>query len=114
MLIESVIPLRVKLQTGDIRLLPGFPVEMPTAQAQQLLARAPGKVREALTDWLTAWRELASLTSGMTEGDSRLPLVMGELDRCDDAYLSGDWVAFRQAAARVRSAMEGRNVRAEP
>ena len=75
----------------------------------------PGIVA-ALTqgDWLAAWRELAALTSGLTAGDPRLPVVMGALKLCDDAYLRGNWIEFRHAAARVRSAMEGRRLRAEP
>ncbi|HKQ34020.1 MAG TPA: hypothetical protein VJT11_01815 [Nitrospiraceae bacterium] len=59
----------------------------------------------ATPDWLTAWRALATLTAGLTAQDPRLPLIMAELDRCDDAYLSGDWTAFHQAADRVRCAM---------
>jgi hypothetical protein len=56
-------------------------------------------------DWCASWRALAALTSGLTAQDPRLPVVMAELDRCDDAYLVGDWAAFHQAADRVRRAM---------
>ena len=105
MLIESVIPLTVKFSTGDIRLTPGVPVELPRAQATRLIIKANGKVREVTRDWSPTWRELAALTSGLTAGDPRL----AALNACDDAYLSGDWEAFRQAAALVRSAMAGRN-----
>ena len=107
MLIESTTPLTVKLPTGDIRLTPGVPVELPRAQAQRLLVKANGKVREATRGWLPTWRELATLTSGLTANDPRLPVVMAALNQCDDAYLSGDWVTFRQAAALVRSAVTG-------
>lgn len=105
MWIEATMPLTVKFSTGDIRLTPGIPVEIPTAQAQKLLVKAEGKVREAKRDWSLTWRELAALTFGLTAEDPRLPVVMAELNACDDAYLSGNWVAFRQAAARVRSAV---------
>jgi hypothetical protein len=64
-------------------------------------------------DWLAAWRGLATLTSGLTADDPRLPVVTAALNLCDDAYLRGNWVAFRHAAARVRRAMEGGTVRAE-
>lgn len=64
------------------------------------------------SDWLTAWREVAALTSGLTADDPRLPVVMAALNLWDDALQRGNWVAFRQTAARVRSAMEGRNHRA--
>lgn len=107
MLIESVTPLRVKLPTGDIRLTPGVPVEIPTAQARRLILKAQGKVREAKRDWSPSWQELAALTFGLTPDDPRLPVVMVALNACDDAYLSGDWTAFRLAAARVRNAVDG-------
>ena len=105
MLVESIIPLTVKLPSGDIRLTPGVPVELPRAQAQRLLVKANGKVRETTRDWSPTWRELAALTSGLTAEDSRLPVVMAALNACDNAYLNGNWEAFRQAAARVRSAV---------
>ena len=103
-------PLTVKLPSGDIRLTPGVAVEMPTAQAQRLLAKAPGKVRDA---WLAAWRELAALTYGITGDDPRFPGVMAALNTCDEAYLNGNWGAFRQSAAGVRLAVERGGLRAE-
>jgi hypothetical protein len=105
MLIEATTPLTVKFSTGDIRLTPGIPVEIPTAQARRLILKAQGKVRETTRDWTPPWRELAALSSGLTADDPRLPLVMAALNACDDAYLSGDWEAFCQAAARIRSAI---------
>jgi hypothetical protein len=56
-------------------------------------------------DWLTAWREVAELTSGLTADDPRFPKVMVELLAWDEALQRGNWVAFRQTAARVRSAV---------
>jgi hypothetical protein len=73
-------------------------------RALRLLTR-PIETGEAVTDWLTAWRELAALTSGLTAGDPRLPVVMDALNECDNGFLSGNWVAFRRAVARVRSAV---------
>lgn len=99
MLIESVTPLTVKLPTGDIRLIPGVPVEIPTAQAYRLIIKSNGKVREATRGWLPTWQELAELTYGLKADDPRL----AALNACDDAYLSGNWEAFCHAAARVRS-----------
>lgn len=101
MLIEAIIPLKVKLPTGDILLTPGVPVELPREQAYRLLVKANGKVREATRDWSPTWRELAALTSNLTANDPRLPA----LNACDDAYLSGDWEAFCHAAARIRNAV---------
>jgi hypothetical protein len=107
MLIEATTPLMVKFSTGDIRLTPGVPVEIPSAQAQRLIIKAQGKVREAKRDWSETWRELAVLTFGIATEDPRLPVVMAELNACDEAYLTGNWSAFRQAAARVRTAVIG-------
>ena len=104
MLIEATKPLLIRFSTGDIRLTPGTPVEIPTAQARRLLLKAKGKVREVPREWSPTWRELAALTSGLTADDHRLPVVMEALNACDEAYLNGDWEAFRDAAARVRSA----------
>ena len=106
MLVEASVPLIVKLPTGDIRLTPGVPVELPREQAHRLLVRAKGKVREVSRDWQPTWRELATLTSGLTANDPRLSGVLDALHACDDAYLSGNWVAFCQAAARIRSAVK--------
>ena len=95
MLIEATKPLTVKFSTGDIRLTPGVPVELPTAQARRLILKAQGKVREAKRDWSPIWRELATLTYGITADDPR----RAALNACDDAYLNGDWEAFCHAAA---------------
>lgn len=105
MLIEAMTPLTVKFSTGEIQLTPGIPVEIPTAQARRLILKAQGKVRETTRGWLPTWRELATLSSGLTANDPRFPKVMDALNECDNAYLNGDWPAFRQAAARVRSAV---------
>ena len=108
MLIEAMTPLTVKFSTGDIRLTPGVPVEIPTVQAQRLLAKAPGKVREVTRGWLPAWRELAALTAGLTADDPRLPVVMAALNVCDDAYLAGNWGGFQEAAEQVKQLVKGR------
>ena len=71
-------------------------------------------VPQAKKDWCPTWRELAALTSGLTVEDPRLLVVMAALNACDNAYRSGDWNVFRQAAVRVRSTMEGRKLRAAP
>ena len=105
MLIEAMTPLTVKFSTGDIRLTPGVPVEVPTAQARRLILKAQGKVREAKRDWSPTWRELATLTSGLTADDPRLSVVMTALNACDDAYLSGDWEKFQRNATQLRKIM---------
>ena len=113
MLIEATTPLTVRSPTGDIRLTPGVPVDMPTAQARQLLLKAHGRVRESTRNWSLTWHELAALTFGLTPDDPRLPIVMAALNQCDEAYLNGHWVAFCHAAEQVRRAMAGKNPHAQ-
>ena len=105
MLIEAMKPLTVRFSTGDIRLTPGTPVEIPTAQARKILLKAGGKVREVPRDWSPTWREIAALTSGLTATDRRLPEVMAALTACDDAYLNNDWTAFCGAVKQIRDVM---------
>ena len=52
--------------------------------------------------WLKAWRELATLTQGITQGDPRLEPVMKALDACDMAFLMDDWSGFQRASLTVR------------
>lgn len=47
MWIETSTPLTIRRRSGDVRLLPGQPVDFPEAEALKLLAKAQGKVREA-------------------------------------------------------------------
>jgi hypothetical protein len=108
LLIESVKPLKVKLPTGEVHLIPGVPVELPMEQAQRLLAKAHGKVRmvpQTKPAWFQAWRELADLTYGITGDDPRFPVVINILDECDNAFLRGDGFAFERAAEQVRAAV---------
>lgn len=105
MLIEATIPLTVKFSTGDIRLTAGMPVEIPTAQAYRLIIKAQGKVQEAERDWSPTWRELATLSSGLTADDPRLRVVMDALNECENGYLDGNWEAFRLAAEGLRRAV---------
>ena len=108
MLIEAMTLLTVKFSTGDILLTPGVPVEIPTAQARRLILKAQGKVREAKRDWSPSWRELATLSSGLTANDPRLPKVMAALNACDDAYLAGNWGGFQEAAEQIKQLVKGR------
>ena len=56
--------------------------------------------------WLAEWRTLAYLTNGIRADDLRFQPVMVTLEQCDMAFLSNDWLAFRQAAQQVREAVE--------
>jgi hypothetical protein len=57
--------------------------------------------------WLTAWREIAALTVGITQDDHRFALIVKALDSCDEAYLAGEWSRFQQAAEQVKSLVAG-------
>ncbi len=72
--------------------------------ARQALA---DKVRQqpAKPDWLAAWRELATLTAGITKEDSRQKPVLGALEACDTAYLANDWPGFQRAVQQVKAAL---------
>ncbi len=59
-------------------------------------------------EWLMSWRELATLTSGITQDDPRLQPIMEALNACDTAYIANDWAAFQQAGLTVRQRVEGR------
>lgn len=58
--------------------------------------------------WLTAWRELAQVTYGVTDTDPRLTNVLAGLDRCDAAFVRDDWAAFQLAAQEVKKTVAGR------
>ncbi len=61
--------------------------------------------------WLVAWRELATITDGITKDDPRFQSVMAALDVCDEAYLAGDWVAFEGRVKVVRELVAKHGVR---
>ncbi len=102
MLVESKKPLTVILPGGEIHLEPGKPRDLSEDQALKLLARAKGKVRVAGQEWLAEWRALAELTSGITADDPRLQPILAALKACDQAFLAGDYLGFRQASLRVK------------
>ena len=90
---------------------PGQAKEFTEEDGLKLLVKARGKVRliqHQPPDWLYEWRCLAAMTSGLMQGDARLHPVMTALDACDDAFLAGDYSAFRQAAVHVEEAMKPR------
>ena len=78
----------------------------PAAPAPQRVVMTLGTVPDTATNWLTAWRELAALTDGITPEDPRFAGVMAALHQCDAAYRDGNGAAFRQAATRARSVVE--------
>jgi hypothetical protein len=107
LLIEALVPLTVKLPSGErVELRPGVPTVLPGEYGQKLLTKAPGKVRHVQPDWLKAWRELCEMTLGITPEDPRLKPVLDALNRCDEAFAQGDWVKFQGFAEEVRQAVK--------
>jgi hypothetical protein len=45
LLVETSQPLTIRRSSGDLRLVPGQPVDLPDEQALKLIAKAKGKVR---------------------------------------------------------------------
>lgn len=108
MLIEALVPIRVKLPSGGrVDLRPGIPIELPYPYGQKLLTKAPGKVVAFKPDWLGAWRQLSELTYGITKEDSRFKSVLVGLDRCDEAFRQDDWLRFTRVAEEVRQVVQG-------
>jgi hypothetical protein len=112
MLIEACgKPLRVHLPQdgGEVLLRPGVPVDLPPRTARKLLQQAHGRVRltRSLTaDWLTLWRVVAEVSSGLELTDPRLPPVLAAIHGCDAAFMQGNKAAFLVAIEAVLVAME--------
>ncbi len=68
MLIEPLEPLTVKLPEGVRTLEPGLTYNLPTLQAQKLLAKAPGKVRAVTPFVVGDWVEFLSPLFGVCSG----------------------------------------------
>jgi hypothetical protein len=67
--------------------------------------------RSARPSWLTAWRELAEITSGITSEDPRLQSVFAALHSCDTAFEADDWPAFQEARKGLLRVMQGASKR---
>jgi len=95
---------------GEILIEQNRPVEVEYQRALKVLEKAKAKVRVVRlshADWLTAWRDLADVTSGIEPDDHRLPPIMTLLDQCDECYLAGNWIGFRDAASKVHKVVQG-------
>jgi hypothetical protein len=55
------------------------------------------------SQWTQAWRELADLTSGIEQSDSRLKPLINVLEQADKAFESDNWEEFQIAASRVEN-----------
>ena len=73
----------------------------PSDQERIVSQPTPKPVRP---DWLAAWRELATITDGITKDDPRFQPIMDTLDACDRLFLANDWAGFLRASEAVRRA----------
>jgi len=103
-------PLRLLLPNPDreMTLQPGQPVDLLPPLVWKLLRQAKGKVRLVVhpeADWLTLWRLVAEISSGLESTDPRLPEVMMAIGTCDSAFITGNKTAFLTGLKTVIEAM---------
>jgi len=68
--------------------------------------KAPGPQRATSEQWLSAWRELAQSTDGITKDDPRFLAVCVAREGCDRAFEQDDWSAFQLAIYQLRNIMK--------
>jgi len=102
LIIEVLEPLTVQRDGKLIALSTGDRLDWPEVQAEKLLARASGKVRQIAGDWLAAWNELAKATNNIERHDPRFQPVLNALEHCDAAFEQDNWCLFREAANEVQ------------
>lgn len=62
---------------------------------------------DPVSDWRTAWQELAACTAGLTREDPRRPAVLAALARAEAAYVAGDPHGFRAVIAGIARLQDG-------
>ena len=67
--------------------------------------KAPGPQRATSEQWLSAWRELAQSTNGITKDDSRFEPVCEALEKCDEAWEQDNWHRFQQSVDSLKAIM---------
>ncbi len=56
--------------------------------------------------WITAWRELATLTEGISEHDPRVQPILRVLDACDRAFEKDNWTEFSKAYQSIKALVD--------
>ncbi|MBX3350119.1 MAG: hypothetical protein KF747_15445 [Nitrospira sp.] len=94
MLIESTVPLRVRMPTREVRLRPGEAVRFSESEGKKLLARVPDKVRCVTPEpplqagWLVCYRDQQDrLRGGYEEREA------GTVAACEWSD-SGRWIVI--------------------
>ncbi|MEC4686722.1 MAG: hypothetical protein VST64_00230 [Nitrospirota bacterium] len=52
-------------------------------------------------DWQAYWRDVARLTNGITQEDDLFKPVMAEVQRCDEAFLTGNFAGFQKSHMKL-------------
>ena len=81
-------------------------VERALAMLNAVPSRRTAAPVTPASDWLSRWRELASITASLEADDSRLPVVLIALAECQHAHDAGDLHGFITAAAQVHRLMQ--------
>jgi len=109
MLLEAVdCPIRYLWPEGEIRLMPGQPVSIPSDRGLKILKKCGAKVKKVQPDWIGVWRELVKLIDGITKVDPRFHPVCDALKECDRCFDRGDWPAFQRGAGEIRRLVLGK------
>ena len=110
MLLEAVdCPIRYEWPEGEVRLTPGQPVLVSSDRGLKILKKCGSKVRvvEPLSQqWLSAWRELAQATNGITKTDPRFKRIMNLLNLCDSAFEKDDWNTFCRINDQIKEILD--------
>ena len=105
MLIETGSDKKVRLVGPHLNtaivLRPGEPVEVSPELGRRVLRQYAPKVRLARSQWITAWRELADLTSGIEQSEPRFKPLINVLEQADRVFERDNWEEFQKAASRV-------------
>jgi len=89
-----------------IVLIPGKPQQVEAGIGEKLLQQCGQSIRISRAQWLEAWQELANLTSGILENDSRFKPILAALDICDEAFVREDWSAFQRGVEEIQQHTE--------
>jgi len=99
-------PILYRASEGEIFFQPGTPTEVHPKRGEKILQKCQGKVRVFQPDWHAAWNDVARMTHGIPDTDSRFHPVQQLIDGCDDAYLANDWKQFQESFERLKAVIQ--------
>ena len=109
MWIEALTTVTIRRRSGDVRLLPGKPMDLPEDEALKLLVKAQGKVREATgsCDYLDEGKSTRALAprdritwgpEGTLRGPATVEFLHTDPDGTEWAFVTlpdGRWTAVK-------------------